>query len=357
VLYRWVDPVEGERYRVFEVLPDFSVRLDEPVTVFSKSTTGKTVRVSVANRRTGPASGSLSLKVPAGWSAKPPAIPVSMSKAGESRDFDFQVSPSADAVSGVVTALMEVAGKRLGWSVDEIEYPHIPPQTVLQKSEGRLLHLDLEKAGQRIGYIMGSGDFLPEALRQMGYEVTLLSDEDLAVGNLSAYDSIVVGIRAYNTRSRLESVQTRLLDYVSGGGTLVVQYNTFQELLRTDLGPYPFRLSRDRVSVEEAPVNLTDPRHSLLSSPNQISSADFEGWVQERGLYFPGQWDPKYQTVLSTADPGEPALDGGVLYTRSGKGVYIYTSYAWFRQLPAGVPGAYRFFANLVSARGSKNGS
>ena len=204
---------------------------------------------------------------------------------------------------------------------------------------------------------MGSGDFVPEALKQMGYEVRLLSDEDLSVGNLSPFDTIVVGIRAYNTRRVLQSAQSRLLDYVSAGGTLVVQYNTLQELVRTDLGPYPFRISQDRVSVEEAPIKFTAAQHTLLTTPNRISSSDFDGWVQERGLNFPGQWDPKYETVISSADPGEPALDGGVLYAKYGKGVYIYTSYSFFRQLPAGVPGAYRFFANLVSARGNKNGS
>ena len=356
VLYRWVDPVEGERYRVFDVAPEFSVRVDEPVTVFADGA-GKTVRVAVTNRNSGPASGTLSLQMPSGWSANPSTISVSLAIGGESRDFDFQVSPSAGAGSGPVRAVVDVAGKSVAWSVDEIQYPHIPAQAVLEESKGALLRLDLKKVGQRVGYIMGSGDFVPEALRQMGYEVRLLSDEDLAVGNLSLYDAIVVGIRAYNTRAVLQSVQSRLLDYVSGGGTMVVQYNTLQELLRTDLGPYPFSVSRERVSVEEAPVKFTAPQHTLLTTPNRISSSDFEGWVQERGLYFPGPWDPRYETVVSTADPAEHALDGGVLYARYGKGVYIYTSYAWFRELPAGVPGAYRFFANLVSARGSKNGS
>ncbi len=356
VLYRWVDPVEGERCREFEVAPEFSVRLDEPVTVFANGT-GKAVRVTVTNHSSGPASGNLSLTMPAGWSAKPPAIAVSMANVGESRDLDFEVSPSVDAESGPVRAVVKVAGKTVAWSVDEIRYPHIPAQTVLEESKGTLLRLDLKKVGRRVGYVMGSGDFLPDALRQMGYEVRLLSDEDLAVGNLSVYDAIVVGIRAYNTRTVLGSVQSRLLEYVSNGGTMVVQYNTIQELLRADLGPYPFTISRERVSVEEAPVKVTAPQHTLLTTPNRISSADFEGWVQERGLYFPSQWDSRYETVVSTADPGERTLNGGVLYTRYGKGVYIYTSYAWFRQLPAGVPGAYRFFANLVSARGGKNGS
>ncbi|RPJ85590.1 MAG: LmbE family protein, partial [Acidobacteria bacterium] len=347
---------EGERYRVFEVEPEFSVRPEELVTDFANGA-GKTVRVSVTNRSDGHASATLSLRMPPGWSATPSAIPLAMTKAGESRDLDFRVSAAANAGSGPVRAVVEVGGRTVGWSVNEMQYLHIPVQTVLEESKGTLLRLDLKKEGQRLGYIMGSGDFVPEALRQIGYEVRLLSDEDLTVGNLSSYDAIVVGIRAYNTRPVLSSVQSRLLTYVSSGGTLVVQYNTLQDLIPAELGPYPLRVSRERVSVEEAPVRLTASQHTLLTTPNRITSSDFEGWVQERGLYFPGQWDSRYEAVISTADPGEPALEGGVLYARYGEGVFIYTSYAWFRQLPAGVPGAYRFFANLVSARGSKNGS
>ncbi|RPI29780.1 MAG: hypothetical protein EHM61_00410 [Acidobacteria bacterium] len=355
VLYRWVDPVQGERYRAFEVAPEVSVRLNEPVTLFANGQP-KRVHAEVTNG-TGTVSGTISVRLPAGWAADPASIPLNLSVKGEKRDSEFRISPAAGAVSGPISVVVEAEGKLLARSVAAVEYPHIPAQTVFEESKGVLLRLDVKKVGQRVGYIMGSGDFVPEALRQMGYEVTPLTDESLLVANLSSYDAIVVGIRAYNTRPLLQTVHSRLLDYVSAGGTLVVQYNTLQELITTDLGPYPFRLSRERVSVEEAPVRILAPEHPLLTQPNRITASDFEGWVQERGLYFPGQWDPKYQTVISTGDPGEPALDGGVLYARHGKGIYIYTSYAWFRELPAGVPGAYRFFANMVSARGSKDGS
>jgi hypothetical protein len=197
---------------------------------------------------------------------------------------------------------------------------------------------------------MGSGDAIPEALRQMGFAVTLLSDEDVQNGDLAAYDAIVTGVRAYNTRPRLRALQGRLLDYVARGGRLVVQYNTAEDGLQDRLGPFPFRISRDRVTVEEAPVSFPRADHPLLQRPNRITSADFEGWVQERGLYFANPWDAKYDTVLASNDPGEPPRGGGLLYARHGKGVFIYAAYAWFRQLPAGVPGAYRLFANLVSA-------
>jgi hypothetical protein len=195
---------------------------------------------------------------------------------------------------------------------------------------------------------------VPQALRQLGCAVTLLSDDDLASGDLSRFDAIVVGIRAYNVRSVLTTAQARLLDYVRRGGTLVEQYNTTQDLTSAPLGPYPFEVSHERVSVEEAPVTLTPPDHPLLRSPNVITPADFDGWVQERGLYFAEKWDPRYETPLTTADPGQAPQAGGLLYARYGAGVYVYTSFAWFRQLPAGVPGAYRIVANLVAARGTR---
>jgi hypothetical protein len=198
---------------------------------------------------------------------------------------------------------------------------------------------------------MGAGDNVPAALRQLGAQVTLLDAAGLAHGNLAAYDAIVTGVRAYNVRPDLRAAQNRLLDYVSAGGTLIVQYNTAEGGGVLDhVGPYPITFGRERVTVEEAPVTLVAPKHPLVNTPNRITPRDFEGWVQERGLYFATKWDPRYQPVFESHDPGEQPLPGGTLYARHGKGVYIFTAYAWFRQLPAGVPGAYRIFANFLSA-------
>ena len=249
--------------------------------------------------------------------------------------------------------MAEVRDRKISSSVSTLDYPHFPPQTVLSPAEGSLLRLDVKKTSARVGYVMGSGDMVPQALRQIGCEVTLLSDEDLLNRDLSYYDAIMTGIRAYNTRARLAQAQARLLEYMEKGGVLVVQYNTSQDLVTQQIGPYPFRLSRERISVEDAPVELLSPKHPLLVSPNRIAPDDFAGWVQERGLYFPSEWDSKYDAPISSHDPGEGALNGGILFTRYGKGVYIYTTYSWFRQLPAGVPGAYRVLANLISARGT----
>jgi hypothetical protein len=209
---------------------------------------------------------------------------------------------------------------------------------------------DVATRVRSVGYVEGAGDEVADALRQLGIPVTFLTADDLARGDLSVYDTIVLGIRAYAVRNDLRAYNRRLLDYAASGGTLVVQYNTYQ-ILDQEFGPYPFTINRphDRVTVEEAPVTFLEPAHPLLNTPNLLAPDDFEGWVQERGLYFMGDRDPRYTPVLAANDPGEDPKDGGLMVARVGDGYYIYTGYAFFRQLPAGVPGAYRLFANLVS--------
>jgi hypothetical protein len=262
------------------------------------------------------------------------------------------VTPPSTETSAALTAEVEMPnGKRVSTAITTIDYPHITPQRVFSDASAKAVRVTVKKRGSRIGYIMGSGDEVPDALRQIGYDVALLSDSDLENADFSKYDAIVTGVRAYNVRKRLKGAQPKLLDYVKNGGTLVVQYNTLQDLVLESPGPYPFKVSNDRVTVEEAPVRFVKPDHPLLNTPNKITAADFEGWVQERGLYFTRDWDPRYETPLASNDPGEPEKLGGELYARYGNGVYIYTSYDWFRELPAGVPGAYKLFANLVSAK------
>jgi hypothetical protein len=214
----------------------------------------------------------------------------------------------------------------------------------------KLVYVDVRVTARKIGYVMGAGDQMPDAIRQLGCEVTLLSPSDLQQRDLSEFDAIVTGVRAYNTRADLRVNLPRLLDYVQQGGTLIDQYNVTDGNL-VPIGPYPFKVGRERVSVEEAAVAFTNPANPLMAKPNQITPKDFDGWIQERGLYFASEWDSRYQTVLESHDPGEKPQAGGMLYARYGKGVYIFTGYAWFRQLPAGVPGAYRLFANMLSAK------
>jgi hypothetical protein len=218
------------------------------------------------------------------------------------------------------------------------------------ESRIKAVRVDMKSPGGTIGYIEGAGDDVPDCLRSIGYDVVFLDDTALENADLSGFDVIITGVRAYNIRERLKHTQPRLLEYVKNGGTLIVQYNVPSGLLLQEIGPYPFSIGQERVCVETAPVTFLDPQHTLLNVPNRITPKDFDGWVQERGLYFATRWDKAYDTVLSCHDPGEPDRNGGLLFARYGKGVFIYTGYSWFRQLPAGVPGAYRLFVNLISA-------
>ncbi len=349
LLYRWVDRVEGERYRRFEIAPPATARFENPVAVFA-DVHPREIGVVVRGHRDG-VTGTVALAPPRGWTVTPASMPVSLKSEGDEVTLRFTVTPGANAETGPLGAAVTVDGKAWNRGLVTIDYPHIPRQDLFPPAEARLVRVPLATRGTNIGYLMGSGDAIPEALRQVGYRVTLLDDDQVAGADLAGYDAIVAGVRAYNTRPRLLALQPRLLEYVKNGGTLVVQYNTAQQRLNDALGPWPFTITHDRVTDETAKMTFVNPRHPLLNTPNRITAADFDGWVQERGLYFANPWDAKYDTVLAAHDAGEDDLAGGLLYGRYGRGVFIYTGFSFFRELPAGVPGAYRLFVNLVSAR------
>jgi len=208
---------------------------------------------------------------------------------------------------------------------------------------------DIRAGKERIGYIMGAGDMLPGHLSEMGYAVTLL-DEGSLDGDLQRFDVLIAGVRAYNTRKDLALRRGRIMDFVHAGGRLIVQYTVNTGLVTEDIGPYPFKLTRDRITVEDAPLRILDPGHPFFNTPHKITDADFSGWVQERGLYFAGEADSAYVPLLEGNDPGEKPGRGMLIWARHGKGAFIYTGLSLFRQLPAGVPGGYRLFANLISA-------
>jgi len=348
VMHRWTDPVAGERTRDLAVVPRVTVNLEAPVLIFPDRTR-RVVRALVRGHEAN-ASATVKLAAAPGWRVEPQGIPVAFEKAGEERTVRFTVTPPEAQGGGELVAFLQSGGREeRARSVVEVDRSHIPPQTLLPPASARLVRVDVARPVKRVGYVMGSGDEIPAILRQLGFEVTLLSDDDLEEQNLLAFDTIVVGVRAYNTRPRLAEAQERLLAYVQGGGTLVVQYSTSRDLVTERLGPYPFTLSRDRVTDEAAPVKILIPGSPLLTYPHAVEPADFDGWVQERGLYFPEKWDPRYQALLSMSDPGEPATEGALLFVTSGKGSYVYTGLAFFRQLPAGVPGAIRLFVNLLA--------
>jgi hypothetical protein len=360
IVYKWTDPVAGERYRSVEVAPSVSVRPATKVLMLPRAEARSvTVRLDAA---TLPVAGIVRLEAPTGWTVIPATIPFAFDKA-PTLDLSFRVQPPAPApgqpsqstVDAHLRAVADVQGNHLVQGVEHIEHPHIPIQVILRPSEIHAVALNVEIQGKAIAYIPGPGDEVPSMLQQIGYDVTVLPDEllpHLTVAALARFDAVVIGVRAYNSNDKLPSAQPALMAYVHQGGTVVAQYNTNNRLapLTIPIGPYPFTIGRERVTDESAPVEFLVPEQQLLNWPNKITSSDFDGWVQERGLYFASTWDTRYQTVLSMRDPGEPALAGGLLVTHEGKGVYIYTGLSFFRQLPAGVPGAFRLFANLLAA-------
>ncbi|MDW3211101.1 MAG: PIG-L family deacetylase [Reichenbachiella sp.] len=347
VIYKENSPVDGESYRPLEVTPPVFLNISEKVYVFGNGASKK-VDVQVLAGKSG-LKGQVSLDIPSGWKVTPENYAFELSDKGAEATFTFELFPPSSASSGEISALANIGGKAYNKSLVRIEYDHIPVQALFPISKAKVVKVELEKRGTNVGYIVGSGDEIPASLEQIGYQVTELSNGDITADKMKNYDAVILGIRAYNTNDRLKFYQEELMEYVKNGGTMIVQYNTSHALVTKDLGPYPLQLSRDRVTVEGAEVRILKPAHQVLNFPNKITNADFEGWVQERGLYFPNEWDEQYEAILSSNDPGEDPKDGGLLVAKYGKGYYIYSGYSWFRELPAGVPGAYRIFTNMIS--------
>ncbi|MGE5646260.1 MAG: PIG-L family deacetylase [Acidobacteriota bacterium] len=351
VRYEYVDRSRGALVRPVAVVPPVAVQVPDAPVVFPDA---RPKKFEVVLRGNQAAAGTLRLDLPAGWRAEPRRREFHLEGAGEEAALDFELTPPAGQEHATVRAVASIGNQEIASGMRVISYPHFPPQVVFPSSTAELVRADIRILAKRIGYVMGAGDRIPEALGQLGCEVTLLGPRDLAAGDLRRFDAIVTGVRAFNVRPDLKANRNRLLDYVSNGGTLVVQYNVLDygasAAALAAIGPYPIRISHDRVTVEDAPVAFTDSASPLLHAPNAITAADFAGWIQERGLYFASDWDPRYKTLFESHDPGEPPHAGGTLYTRYGRGVYVFTAYSWFRELPAGVPGAFRVFANLLSA-------
>lgn len=346
VRYREVDAVKGELFNPLYITPKGFVNLDNTAYMFPNSQP-KTITVKVLSNND-PIEGKVQLNLPKGWTATP-ALQTIQLPPNDERDLYFKVQPNKQTNSGTVSATIAIDGVHTNLSEDIIQYEHIPTQVYMFNATAKAEDFDIQIKGKNIGYLMGAGDDVPAGLRQIGYQVALLQDKDLTVENLQKYDAVMVGIRAYNTLPKIAHYQDILLQYCKNGGNVIVQYNVFRGLVSDKIGPYPIELSNNRVTNEGAPVTFTNPTHRALNFPNKITQKDFEGWVQERGLYFPSQWDSHYQTIIASHDPNEKDLDGGILIAPYGKGYFVYSVYDWFRELPAGVPGAYRLLANLLS--------
>ncbi|MFI5279798.1 MAG: PIG-L family deacetylase [Gemmatimonadales bacterium] len=341
------DPARPALRRRLEVISPVSLRFEAAVRLFAPGAE-RPVTVELTAARAG-AAGTVQIDAPAGWTVTPRSQRFRLADSGARSLFTFNVTAPPRLAAAVLGASVEINGRRFDQQRVEIRYEHLPLQLLQPPARARAVSLELAIRGRHVGYLPGAGDDVPAALDQMGYEVTPLTGADLTGERLRGLDAVVIGIRAFNVRTDLSGRLPALFAYVEAGGTVVAQYNTLDGLREGWLAPFRLRLSRDRVTDEHAPVTILAPEHPVLTTPNRITGADFEGWVQERGLYFPDQWDDRFTAILASGDPGEAPLKGGLLVARHGRGYVVYTSLAWFRQLPEAVPGAYRLFANLVS--------
>lgn len=348
VVFKENDPVKGELTRPFEIVPPVFVKISESVVIFPDE---GAKQVNVVVQSSGMAmKGNLKLQLPTGWKAEPASIAFDLTK-GEEQTKTFTVIPSAAEMTTSLKAIAEVDGKVYDQSIQTIAYDHIPPQTLLPKAEAKVVRLNLKKEGNVVAYIRGAGDDIPASLRNMGYQVWEMKNDEITSENLKRVDAVVFGIRTLNTNESIGNYMKTLLDYVHQGGTMIVQYNTSGNFDVGDFSPYPLKVSSDRVTEEDSEVRILKPEHEVLNTPNKISIHDFEGWIQERGLYFPNEWDANFEALLSMNDKGEKAREGSLLVANYGSGHYVYTSLSFFRELPEGVAGAYRLFANIVSLK------
>ena len=354
VVATFLDGNGKEQARPVAVVPAFSVALEPGTHVISTHNgASSTVTVGITSNLNHEMPGVLRLELPQGWRSEPAQLDVKFRKRGEKQDFNFTVFPAGlQEGRDQVRATLDVEGKKFSEGYTLVTREDLGSFYYYQPALQRVSIVDVQVPHDlKIGYVMGAGDDIPTVLQQLGMNVTLISPESLASEDLSSYGTIVLGIRAYDTQKEVAENNKKLLDFVAAGGTLVVQYNSgVADFNSGHFTPYPADLSRARVSVEEAPVDILAPQDDVFHYPNAITPRDFDGWVQERGLYFMDKWDDHFKPLLACHDPGEEPQKGGLLQARYGKGIYIYTGYAFFRQLPAGVPGAVRLFVNLLSA-------
>ncbi|MGB6153280.1 MAG: PIG-L family deacetylase [Pricia sp.] len=349
VVYHYSKPEKGELYQPFEVLPKATASFSDKVLIFAD---GKSKRIPVTIKaHADNLKGEVQLSHSEGWSVETDTKTFEIANKGDELTVMFTLAPPEAEDENYITPIVKIEGSTMTKELVTIAYDHIPTQSVLLPSEAKVVRLNIEKKGEHIGYIAGAGDEVPESLRQIGYVVHTISPSAITTKALDKYDAVVIGIRAYNVVPELKFKQRFLMAYVKNGGTLVVQYNTAGRWDKAyeDIAPYPLSLSRDRVTDENSEVNILAEKHALVNFPNSISASDFEGWVQERGLYFPDEWSEEFTPILGMNDQGESEKKGSLLIAPYGKGHYIYTGLSFFRELPAGVPGAYKLFANMLS--------
>jgi len=347
IVFKVNDPVKGEVYEPLDVIPAVTTRITNKVQLFT-DTKKQAVNIKIKAGQDN-CKGSLRFELPQGWLVSPASIPFDLKTKGSETMVSFEVIPPENPMEATGKSIATINGEEFDREQTIIDYPHIAPQNVLLPSTAKLSKVDLKIKGQKIAYVMGAGDNIPESLKQMGYEVTLLKPEAINPGILTTFDAVIIGIRAYNVLDGMAFKQQLLFDYVNNGGTMIVQYNTPGKHTVKDLAPYSLHLSGKRVTDENAKVTFLDATNRVLNYPNKITADDFKGWVQEQGLYYPDEWAKEFTPILSSHDKGEDPLKGSLLVAKYGKGYYIYTGLSFFRELPEGVSGAFRLMANLIA--------
>jgi LmbE family N-acetylglucosaminyl deacetylase len=349
VVYKYNDNVKGEMYNYLDIVPEVTTRILNEVALFNNEEK-KSIAVKIKSGKD-KIKGNLQLDLPKNWIVFPKLIPFNLDKKGTEQIVHFEVTPPKESSEVIAKSIAVIDNKTYSTDQVIIDYSHITKQQVLELAEAKFIKLDLKTNGQKIAYIMGAGDEVPESLIQMGYSVILLNPEEITPEKLESFDVVITGIRAYNTVEALLNKQNILFDFVKGGKTMLVQYNTPDEVETANIAPYPLKISRDRVTEENADVQFLAPNHPVLNYPNKITSKDFEGWTQEQGLYYPNEFDKAFTPILSSHDQGESPKNGALLIAPYGKGYYIYTGLSLFRELPEGVSGAYRILANIISLK------
>jgi LmbE family N-acetylglucosaminyl deacetylase len=351
VKYKWADPVEGEKYRPYNIVPPVSINFSDPICMMPDGQQ-KELKITVRGLSQ-KINGTLKLNAPKGFIVSPSSFIINDIHKNERQVFTATIrliSEKNIPDPGLIKATFVSPNTSSGYSLQELSYNHIPYQMYFTPAEAKVVPFQCVQTKKAIGYIEGAGDDMVPCLQQLGYTVTILKEEDIKNSDLNAYHTIVAGVRAYNTNEWMSGYKQKFLDYISNGGNYIVQYNTNNNIgkLNENLGPYPFKISRNRVTDENAEIKINNPEHEVFNYPNKIQNQDFSHWIQERGIYFATDIDSAYSTPISCHDDGEKDLNGGLIIANYGKGHFVYTGLAFFRQLPAGIPGAYRFFTNLM---------
>ena len=347
VIYKYNDPTKGEIYNPLDIVPEITTSIIDKVAIFNNDKS-KTIGVKIKAGKDSE-NGVIRLDVSKNWKVNPTEIAFALSKKEEEQIVYFEVFPPKNADEILVKCVAIVNNKTFDKEQININYDHISKQQILRTSEAKFIKLDIKTGDEKIAYIMGAGDEIPMSLMQMGYEVSIIKPEEITKEKLLNFDVVITGIRAYNTVKALAFKQDILFDFVKEGKTMLVQYNTTDELVTKNIAPFPLKISRDRVTEENAEIRFLEPQNPVLNYPNKITSKDFEGWKQEQGLYYPSEWNAAFTPILSSNDQGETPKNGALLIAKYGKGHYIYTGLSFFRELPEGVSGAFRLMANLIS--------